>query len=180
MSNQRVWVSLLAGWLTSFAPISSPDANSHVSFSTPRSPFLAAARPAAGRTASTAVRATIYYPTGSPMANGRRIPHAYNLRDRSYRFVAVSRDLLGRYPLGDTLHVAGDSTDRYWDRSLNGQYIVTDIMGATARTTCKHVPRHKRGHRRKQEHQIDILSRPGHERDIGLWKAHITNLSCRK
>ena len=107
----------------------------------------------------TRVDATVYYPTGQPTYSGEIIPRHYHRRTARVRFIAVSHDLLRRYGLQDTLLVKGDLRDPYWDKSLNGVYVIKDLMN------------------RRFKHRVDILSRPHHERDIGLWKARVLSYS---
>ena len=161
MTNQR-WKELALGLaLTSFAFPTSPTANN--ASSPPRLPAHQRLAPIARRAAAgLAVHATVYYPTGDLMASGRAIPVHYRLRSRQFRIIAISRDLRSRYGFGDTVRLAGDSGDPYWDSSLDGVYVVQDLMNQ----------RHRKS--------VDILSQPGHERDIGRWQARISPYHAQK
>lgn len=154
MTIQRGGRAALLLLFTSFAsPVSPTTPANHA-------PILFPAPVAQPRdSAWTAVRATVYFPTGRPTFSGERIPVAYSRRARRYPFLAVSDDLLARYGIQDTVLIRGDQSDPYWDRSLDGIYVIKDKMNSRFRR------------------RIDILSRPGHERDIGLWRARILSLT---
>jgi hypothetical protein len=90
----------------------------------------------------------VYYPTGNPTADGSIIPNNY--KRRTHGWVAISRDLLKDYSMGDSLIVEGISED------VDGIYVIKD----------KTHPRIKR--------TIDILVKPG--KLLGKWN----NVKIRK
>lgn len=90
------------------------------------------------------VRVTVYHPTGRPTASGDLIPRDYSRA--THGWVAVSRDLLDRFPLNSTIVLRGVSGE------VDGEYVVKDKTHRRIRNT------------------VDILVRPSSPL-YGAWVA---------
>ena len=73
------------------------------------------------------------------------------LKSGKIRWIAVSRDLLGKYRLGSKVRVIAG------DKRVDGEYYVRDVMG------------------KRWKNRIDILRHPDDKR-LGLWKGVVEKI----